>query len=285
MKKQILYMVCATALLSSCHIYKSYDRPEDITTSGLYRDPIAENDTLVSDTTNFGNLPWREVFTDPQLQSLIEAGLKQNTDLLTAAQNVKAAEASLLSARLAYAPSLGLSPQGTISSFDKNAATKTYSLPVTASWQVDLFGQLLNSKRNAQVTLKQTKAYRQAVQTQVISNIANMYYTLMMLDRQLEITKSTAEILKKNAETMEAMKDAAMYNINSTGVEQSRLLMPKCLPAFRTSSRVSVKRKMPCLHFWVKLRTLSNAVHWKRKYFRQNFLPVYLSSYYPTVRT
>lgn len=95
MKKQILYMVCATALLSSCHIYKSYDRPEDITTSGLYRDPIAENDTLVSDTTNFGNLPWIEVFTDPQLQSLIEAGLKQNTDLLTAAQNVKAAEASL----------------------------------------------------------------------------------------------------------------------------------------------------------------------------------------------
>ena len=112
--------------------------------------------------------------------------------------------------------------QRTISSFDKNAATKTYSLPVTASWQVDLFGQLLNSKRNAQVTLKQTKAYRQAVQTQVISNIANMYYTLMMLDRQLEITKSTAEILKKNAETMEAMKDAAMYNINSTGVEQSK---------------------------------------------------------------
>ena len=97
MKKQILYMLCATALLSSCHIYKSYDRPEDITTSGLYRDPVADNDTLVSDTANFGNLPWREVFTDPQLQSLIETGLKQNTDLLSAAQNVKAAEASLMS--------------------------------------------------------------------------------------------------------------------------------------------------------------------------------------------
>ena len=204
MKKQILYMVCATALLSSCHIYKSYDRPEDITASGLYRDPAADNDTLASDTTNFGNLPWREVFTDPQLQSLIEQGLKQNTDLLSAALNVKAAEASLMSARLAYAPSIGLSPQGTISSFDKNAATKTYSLPVTASWQVDLFGQLLNSKRNAQVTLKQTKAYRQAVQTQVIANIANMYYTLLMLDRQLEITQATAEVLKRNAETVVA---------------------------------------------------------------------------------
>ena len=210
MKKQILYMLCATALLSSCHIYKSYDRPEDITTSGLYRDPIAENDTLVSDTANFGNLPWREVFTDPQLQSLIEQGLKQNTDLLSAALNVKAAEASLMSARLAYAPSIGLSPQGTISSFDKNAATKTYSLPVTASWQVDLFGQLLNSKRNAQVTLKQTKAYRQAVQTQVIANIANMYYTLLMLDRQVEITAKTVDIYKENVRVMEAMKIAGM---------------------------------------------------------------------------
>ena len=174
MKKQLIYMVCATALLSSCHIYKSYDRPEDITTEGLYRDPVAENDTLASDTANFGNLPWREVFTDPQLQALIDKGLKQNTNLLSAIESVKAAKASLMAARLAYAPMLALSPQGTISSFDKNAATKAYSLPVTASWQVDLFGQILNSKRNAQVTLKQTQAYQQAVQTQVISNIANM---------------------------------------------------------------------------------------------------------------
>ena len=106
MKKQILYMLCATALLSSCHIYKSYDRPEDITTSGLYRDPVADNDTLVSDTANFGNLPWREVFTDPQLQSLIETGLKQNTDLQSAMLiNAKAAEASvMLAAKLAYVP-------------------------------------------------------------------------------------------------------------------------------------------------------------------------------------
>ena len=222
MKKQLIYMVCATALLSSCHIYKSYDRPEDIITEGLYRDPVAENDTLASDTTNFGNLPWKEVFTDSQLQLLIEKGLKQNSDLLSAIESVKAAKASLTAARMAYAPSLALSPQGTISSFDKNAATKTYALPVTASWQIDLFGQILNPKRNAQVTLKQTKAYQQAVQTQVIANVANMYYTLLMLDRQLAITKETAEILKKNAETMEAMKDAAMYGINSTGVEQSK---------------------------------------------------------------
>ncbi len=229
MKKQILYLMCATALLSSCHIYKSYDRPEDITTAGLYRDPVAENDTLVSDTANFGNLPWKEVFTDPQLQALIEKALVQNTDLQTAALQVKEAQAALMSARLAYAPSLGLSPQGTISSFDHSAATKTYSLPVTASWEIDLFGKLLNSKRNAQVTLKQIKAYRQAVQTQVIANVANMYYTLLMLDDQLDITQRTAEILKRNVETMEMLKEGALYNINGAGIEQSRAVYAQVL--------------------------------------------------------
>ena len=106
MKKQTIGMLCATALLSSCHIYKSYDRPKDIEASGLYRDTVSVADTLVSDTVNFGNLPWREVFTDPQLQALIEQGLTHNTDLLTAALKVKEAQASLMSARLAYAPSL-----------------------------------------------------------------------------------------------------------------------------------------------------------------------------------
>lgn len=236
--KKLIYLLCATALLSSCHIYKSYDRPDDIQTAGLFRDTVAGGDTLVSDTASFGNLPWREVFTDPHLQTLIEQGLAHNTDLLTAALTVQEAQAALLSSRLAYAPSLGLSPQGTISSFDKHAATKTYSLPVTASWEIDLFGKLLNSKRNAQVTLIQTKAYRQAVQTQIISAIANTYYTLLMLDRQLEISEQTADVLKRNVETMQAMKDAAMTN--GAAVAQSEAAYAQVqasLPAIRQSIR------------------------------------------------
>lgn len=89
--KKIICLMCATALLSSCHIYKSYDRPEDITTAGLYRDTASVNDTLAADTANFGNLPWREVFTDPQLQTLIEQALTNNGDLRSAALNVKQA--------------------------------------------------------------------------------------------------------------------------------------------------------------------------------------------------
>ena len=232
--------MCATALLSSCHIYKSYDRPEDITTAGLYRDTVAGGDTLVAATANFGNLPWREVFTDPKLQALIEQALTSSPDIRTAALKVKEAQAPFLASKLAFIPALTLSPQGTVSSWDKGKATQTYSLPVTASWQIDLFGQLLNLKRQAQATLEQTKAYEQNTRVQLIANTANLYYTLLMLDRQLEITEGTAEILKKNTETMEAMKESGIYNTTEAAVEQSRAAYAQVqasLPDIRTSIR------------------------------------------------
>lgn len=205
-------MLCATALLSSCHIYKPYNRPDGVEASGLYRDTISVTDTLKTDTVTIANLPWREVFTDPNLQALIERGLNHNTNLQTAILQIKEAEAMLMSARLAFAPSLALSPQGTISSFDGGRATKTYQLPVVASWELDLFGNLLNAKRGAKASLMQSEAYKQAVQTQVIASIANSYYTLLMLDRQLIITEETAQKWKQNVETMKAMKAAAMTN-------------------------------------------------------------------------
>ena len=212
MKKQIiLYTVCLAAMMSSCHIYKSYDRPE-VDTQGLYRDPVSDNDTLASDTTNRGNLPWEQVFTDPQLQALIRLGLKQNTDLQSAIQNVKAAEAGLMSARLAYAPSLAIAPQGGVSHLEGSKRSWTYTLPISASWEVDLFGKLLNSKRGDKVALLQSKAYKQAVQTQVIATIANCYYTLLMLDKQLAITEETSIIWDKSIETMRSMKEAGMVN-------------------------------------------------------------------------
>ncbi len=221
MKGKIITLMCATALLSSCHIYKAYDRPEDISAEGLYRDTALVNSAAASDTTNFGNVPWREVFTDPQLQGYIEQALASNADLRSAMLNVESAQAALMSARLAYLPQIGLSPQGTLTNWNKGEATsKTYSIPVTASWQIDLFGQILNPKRAAQVSLKQAEYNQQAVQTQLIASTANIYYTLLMLDRQLQITENTANVLKKYVETMEAMYEYG--SVNSAAIEQSR---------------------------------------------------------------
>ena len=143
-RSNIIAIMSATVLMSSCGLYNKYERP-DVNTSGLVRDVVSANDTLaVTDTTSFGNLPWRSVFTDTRLQSLIETGLEHNVDLLNAALNVKMVEAQLTVAKLAFVPSFTFTPQGTISSWDGNKATKVYSLPVNASWSVDLFLSLIH---------------------------------------------------------------------------------------------------------------------------------------------
>lgn len=203
----IIIMVSAAALLSGCGIYGKYERPE-VDAAGIVRDVTSNTDTLaVTDTTSFGNLPWKSVFTDPALQSLIEKGLENNTDLLNAALNVKMVEAQLMSAKLAFVPSFTFSPQGTISSWDGNKATKTYSLPVNASWSIDLFGNLLNQKRSAQMALLATKDYQLVVKTNLIANVANAYYTLLMLDKQLEIVNNMVGLTKETWDMMKLQKD------------------------------------------------------------------------------
>lgn len=212
-------MISAAALLSSCGIYNKYERPE-VNTTGLVRDVTSATDTLaVTDTTSFGNLPWRSVFTDPQLQSIIEKGLANNTDMLNAALNVKMVEAQLTAAKLAFVPSFTFSPQGTISSWDGSKATKTYSLPINASWSIDLFGNLLNQKRSAQMALLATKDYQLVVKTNLIANIANMYYTLMMLDKQLEIVDNMTGLTKDTWDMMKLQKE--LGNTKETSVQSA----------------------------------------------------------------
>lgn len=211
MKKQIIYMVCATALLSSCHIYKAYDRPDTIETSGIYRDPVSATDTLAeTDTTNMGNLPWKEVFRDPKLQALIEEGLANNVDMQAAILRVEEAKLLLTSARLSFLPSLNLAPQGTITKMENTGYVKAYTLPAAASWEVDLFGKLLNASRGQKAAYLQSQYTQQAIRSQLIGGIANTYFTLLMLDRQVEITSKTVDIYKENVRVMEAMKIAGM---------------------------------------------------------------------------
>lgn len=211
--------LAAVAFTGCKSLYGRYERP-DINTRGLVRDAVSATDTLaVADTSSFGDMPWRTVFTDSQLQALIERGLANNTDLLNAALNVKMAEAQLKAARLAFVPSFTFSPQGTISSWDGNKAMKTYQLPVAASWSIDLFGNLLSQKRSSQMALLGTRDYQLVVKTNVISSIANMYYTLLMLDRQLAIVTDMENLTKDTWELMKVQKD--LGRVRSTGVQSA----------------------------------------------------------------
>ena len=220
MRKTII--ILAAAAMTGCGIYKPYTRPE-VTTDGLYG--TAET----ADTTTLGDLSWQEMFTDPQLQALIGQALESNTDLQSAGWRIQEAEATLKSARLAYLPSFNFAPQGSLSSFDGATPTKTYSIPVQASWQIDIFNGLTNAKRRAKALYLQSREYEQAVKTQLIASVANLYYTLLMLDSQYDVTEETAAKWRQSVEMMQAMKQAglaneaavAQYEANTLSIEAS----------------------------------------------------------------
>lgn len=188
-------------LLSSCHIYRNYQRPDNLPTDSLFRDM---DNPSVSDSLSLGDLPWQEVFQDTLLQHYIRYGLEHNTDMQTALLRVDQAKAQLTAAKLAFLPSLTLSPQGTLTSTAGSKTVKTYELPVQASWEIDLFGNLRNAKKGTQATLLQQQAYQQAVRSELIAGIANTYYSLLMLDEQVAISQSTLEVWKEQVRTMEA---------------------------------------------------------------------------------
>ena len=224
--KKIMIFATVALLMSSCGLYNKYERP-DVNTTGLIRDVVSDVDTLVvasQDTASFGNLPWRSVFTDPQLQALIEQGLQKNANLLNAALTVQMYEAMLKAAKLAFLPAInfgGTNAMGTIQTIytDPSQPSKTYLLPMTASWTLDLFGNILSQKRSTQMKLLGYKDYQMAVRAQVISGIANSYYTLLMLDEQLRIVTEMSGMAK---ETWEMMKlQYQLGRMRSTSVQSA----------------------------------------------------------------
>lgn len=207
MKRQIIILVVVLLALSSCGIYNKY-QPATSVPGQLFGEDVATDDT----SGNIGTLGWREFFTDTKLQALIEQALQNNTDLQSAHWRVEEARASLNAARLAYLPSFALAPQGTVSSFDKGKAMQIYSLPVTAAWEIDIFGRLTNAKRRAKAFYAQSQEYESAVKTQLIANIANAYYTLLMLDAQSGISKETKVKWEESVRVMKALKEAGQGN-------------------------------------------------------------------------
>jgi multidrug efflux system outer membrane protein len=211
----------ALLLLSAC-VSQKYTRP-DVKADHLYRDQKS------NDSTTIANLPWKNLFADPTLQSLIERGLSENLDLKQAIERIKIAEAGFMQSRAALLPSL----QGDVSVTDTkqsasavnfpvgtiNLETQTYRAQLSTSWEADIWGKLSSAKKSAYATLLQSDAAKRAVQTQLIANIANAYYNLLALDQQLAITLKTVEARTKNVSTMRALKDGAI--VNGAAVVQS----------------------------------------------------------------
>lgn len=219
--RNIIILGLATLSLTGCKsLYGTYKRPE-VKTDGLVRDP-ANDQTTLEGANDFGQLPWRDVFTDPNLQAIIEKALTNNPDLLNAALNIDIAEQQLGAAKLAFLPSLAFAPQGTITHFGSHVeATKSYTLPLASSWEIDLFGNLRNAKKAAQMAMIQMQDYKVAVQTRLICNVANLYYTLLMLDRQKQIITDMAALTKNTWDIMQLQMDYGRARSTSVQSAQS----------------------------------------------------------------
>lgn len=217
--KKIIVCVCLTSLLSACNIYRNFNSPELDIADSLF---IEEANTL--EGASIADVSWKVLFTDANLKELITLGLENNTDLNNARLRVEQASAVLTSSKLAYLPSLSVSPQLSVSSMDGADANKELNVNTTLSWELGAIGSLTNAKRGAQASLQQSEAYKQAVETQLIATIATNYYSLLMLDEQLAITKATAESWSESVEVMRALMKAGQTNQMAVAQYEARKL-------------------------------------------------------------
>ena len=222
MKKILIPLIILVITMNSCALYKKHERPDITFVDSLYnRIPTAD------DYESIASLTWKELFADTLLQDLIEIGLENNTDLEIARLKVEQAEATLQTSKLAFFPNVSFSAQVNTSG--------SYSLAPNASWEIDAFGRLYNTKKGSEAAMAATEAFQQAVQTQLVATIANSYYTLLMLDEQLEISKRTLNTWEENIRTLSALKRAGKTNeaavlqakANKVNVEASILTLKK----------------------------------------------------------
>lgn len=214
--KTLIAAALAVSALSGCGIYKKYETPQDTPITRAY----AEARELTPDSTSFGNYIWEDVFTDPLLADYINRALTANSSLRNAMLNVDIARAQLKGARLSYLPSVALAPNGAGASYAGSDINWTYQLPVQVSWEIDVFGKLLNSKRGAKESFYLSEAYARAARSQIIAAVANTYYGLSATRAQLELSRRTAEVWKQTVSTMEDFK--LVGNVTEAAVMQSR---------------------------------------------------------------
>ena len=213
-----LLTAVGVTMLSSCHIYKKFDMPQDTAMTKEY----VQAKESAPDSTAYGNLNWQSVFTDPLLQDYINRALTNNVNLENARLNVDVARANLFGAKLSYLPAVAINATGAGASYAGSgfSGSWNYTIPMAISWEIDVFGKILNNKRSASAAVRMQEDYLQAAHSQIITGVATCYYTIATLNAQLALSKETAEIWAKNVEIMKDYKEAG--RVNQAAVVQSQ---------------------------------------------------------------
>ena len=222
-----IFISVVTITIAGCGLVtKKYEEAEltESQQKELYRDYES------GDSANIADIPWQDFFTDENLKGLIEDALNKNYDLQNAILQISSAENTLKQSKMAFLPSLDFSPSITYnktsrsslnlpSNININLQTTTVSLGFSTNWEIEIWGKLSASKRSVQAAWMRSIASQNAVRTALVATIADAYYTLMALDKQLEITEETIAIREKTVVAMKALMEAG--NITGADVVQA----------------------------------------------------------------
>ena len=221
----LLTALCAVCF-SSCGVYKKYEA-QNQAPENLFGEVPEE--MLNEQIKQAAEMSWREFFTDPLLQELIDSALVRNTDLNAARLSIEQAQASLKAAKLAYLPSLSLAPSGGIGGTyglktGISGPSYTYGIPLQLDWNIGISGSVTVNKRKANAVLLQAEASREVTQANLISTVAQLYYQLMLLDKELEILLSTDSLWDISLETEKALwENGQAYSTAVNQMESSNL--------------------------------------------------------------
>ena len=192
MKKLLPFLaaIVASGLVSACKVGPNYHRPA-VQPPTAFRD-LSESPQVQAQVASFADLPWWQVFQDPQLQELIRTALKQNYDLQLATERINAARAQVTVTRSALFPQV--QGNGDFSGGkEHNFQTKSNFLTLTAdaAFQLDFFGKLRRATEASRAQLLATEDAQKTVILTLVSDVASDYFTLLQLDLQLQITHKT----------------------------------------------------------------------------------------------
>lgn len=216
-----VFVLALPLVLASCFSAKEYVRPEVVNVD-LFR-----TDSLQTDSLTMAATSWKDLFTDPQLQVLIEEGLENNIDIRIAIQQINLAEAYLRQGKAGYFPTIGLNGTYTYQDFSENgqgagsgvSSVNQYQLSGGLSWEADIWGKIRSNERAFTTSYLQSVAAHKAVKSRLVANIAATYFQLLSLDEQLAIAKSTIVNRENSLQTTKLLKDAG--NLNEVGVKQT----------------------------------------------------------------
>ncbi|REC47975.1 efflux transporter outer membrane subunit [Chryseobacterium pennipullorum] len=188
--------------------------------------------TATADTASIANLEWKQFFSDPILQALIEKGIKNNLDLQIALKQVAASQEKLKQAKYMQYPDVGFAVSAQISKPSENSMNgkslnsflgqshvEDYNAAFNLSWEADIWGKIKNQQEVSRMQYLQTYEGSKAIQTQVVAAIAQGYYNLLMLDKQLGIAKSNLELSSNTLLITQKMWESG--DNTSLGVQQA----------------------------------------------------------------